>query len=88
MVCTKAGSLPQAGILRDGHWASHVQHHQNNLDDKTVSTITRFADDTTLGGEVDVSEGRAISQDQDRLEERTGKKNAEFNRDKCKVLQQ
>lgn len=34
----------------------------NNLDEESENTITGFAGDTTLDGEVDVSAGKAISQ--------------------------
>ncbi|GAB0178329.1 hypothetical protein GRJ2_000298200 [Grus japonensis] len=42
----------------------------NDLDDGIESTITKFADDTKLGGEVDTIEGKAILQrDLGRVEE-------------------
>ena len=59
----------------------------NYLDDRIELTLTKFADDSKLGGEVDTSEGRAILQrDLDRLEERASKNNMKFNKDKCRVL--
>ncbi|XP_040978862.1 uncharacterized protein LOC121233232 isoform X2 [Aquila chrysaetos chrysaetos] len=59
----------------------------NYLDHSIDSSLTEFADDTKLGGEVDASERRAILQrDQDWLEERASKNCMKFNKDKCKVL--
>lgn len=58
MVLTQSGSLSQVGDppkMMAGPTLYNIT--TNNLDDKTLSTIPRFADDTTLGGEVDVSEG-------------------------------
>lgn len=34
----------------------------SDLKDRIESTLTKFADDTKLGGEVDTSEGKAILQ--------------------------
>ncbi|PKU45825.1 rna-directed dna polymerase from mobile element jockey-like [Limosa lapponica baueri] len=51
------------------------------------NTLTKFADNSKLGGEVDMSEGLAILQrNLDRLEEWTIKNCMEFNKDKYKVL--
>jgi len=60
----------------------------NFLDDGIESTLTKFADDTELGGEVYTSEGRAILQrDLCRLEEWASKNCMKVNTGKCKVLQ-
>jgi len=57
------------------------------MDDGIESTLTKFANDTKLGGEVDTSEGKAIlEKDLDRLEEWASKNGMKFNKDKCKVL--
>ncbi|PKU45557.1 rna-directed dna polymerase from mobile element jockey-like [Limosa lapponica baueri] len=59
----------------------------NDLNNSMESSLTKFADDTKLGGEVDTSEGRAILQtDLDRLEDWESKNCMKFNKEKCKVL--
>jgi len=59
----------------------------NDLDDGIERTLTKFADNTKLGGEVEKTEGRAILQrDLDHLEEGSSKNSMKFNKDKCKVL--
>ncbi|PKU45447.1 rna-directed dna polymerase from mobile element jockey- hypothetical protein [Limosa lapponica baueri] len=59
----------------------------NYLHDGTANTLTKFADDTKLGSEVDMLEGRAILQrDLDRLEKWASKNCMKFNEDKCEVL--
>ena len=53
----------------------------NYLEDGVEITLTKFADNTTMCGEVDRSEGRAASQrDLDRLEEWTSKNRMNFNK--------
>ena len=74
MVFTQTDSLSQVG--------SPGPHAV--LDDGNKSTLTKFADDTKLGSEVDMSEGRAILQrDLNRLEEWASKNSMKFNKDKC-----
>jgi len=54
----------------------------NDLDNGTESTVTIFADDTELGGEV----GESSWRDLNRLEEWASKNGMKFNRDKCEVV--